>query len=1596
MSFSGRTRTSLHHSSVRCRLVAVFAAVTAFCSTVSAGTWTQLTNNAPGPVNLLIQLSDGTVMASANDDFTIGNGWYKLTPDIHGSYVNGTWTTLASMNDTRLFYSSQLMQNGQLFVAGGEYGSGGGAAEVYDPVANTWTPLSIPTTLLDPNALSPIFGSSGTITQAFYDSVSEITSSGKVLICPVFPKHAGDTLLYDPAVNMWSAGPSIRAGLDQDEASWVKLADDSILTINSFTTSTERYIPATNSWVSDAPCPVQIYDNVGGEMGAALLLPSGKAFFMGATGHTAIYTPSGSLRPGTWVAGPDLPNGQVTADAPAAVLRNGNVLIAVSPPLFLDEFQQVEYPSPTTFFEYDPVANTFTPAGAPGGGSNDDIPSFQAIMLDLPDGSVLYSHFNTDLYIYTPSGAPLPAGKPTISSITLNGDGTSYHLIGTGLNGLSEGAGYGDDAQMNSNYPLVRATDGSGNFIFARTYLWSSTGVQTGNQVVTTEYKFPSAIAGQYTIQVLVNGFISDPFPSSSITAASGACCSESGNCALSSASGCTGVYFSGSGCAPTPCDSLGACCSSVGVCSLTTSSQCSGAFLVGGFCTPNPCTQPLGACCYSDGWCNIVTPSNCPGTWTSVGPCNPNPCAQLPSGACCDNANNCTINLRTDCTGSWQVSRLCAPNPCSDPLGACCAGSAACVLVTQTACTGTWTLGGTCFPNPCPQASGACCASDGSCQPSIRSACSGPWAIGGACSPNPCAQPDGTCCAANGTCQFITHTSCTGTWTLAGSCTPNPCPPPTGACCSSLGDCSVLTSAACASAAGVYKGDATTCTNGICPAVCPTITTQPLAKTLCSGRSANLKVVASGTAPLTYQWRKNQHNISGATSSTLALTGVSSSDAANYDCVVTNTCGSATSSAVTVAVNTPPVISVQPQSASLCTGAPVTLSVRAPGAIAKSFQWRKNAVNISGATANNFTIFSPQTTDAGNYDCVVTNACGSTTSSTAVLSVNAGVPTVTVQPQPLTICAGSTATFRLRAPGPGKKTFQWRKNGVDISGANGNVFTINSAALGDSGRYICLITNSCGTTRSQRVALSVTDCTHGACCDSNHACTVTSQSACANTWTADGTCSPNPCLVPGLAVAREAISTECVGQWLPDIAAPSVDGTIYAAAAWKPSGDPAQPGFLVVAGQFGLAGSAPASNIAAWDGAAWHTLDSGLNGPVYALMQFDGQLIAAGNFTAAGSTSCNSIAAWDGAAWHPLGAGLNTAATSLAEFNGDLVVGGSFSIAGSTLSPGVALWDGENWQPIGAGIAGGTVTALSVYNGSLVAAGDFTSPTQSIASWDGAAWHSLGNGFTGPVSALTVLNGQLVAAGSSTINSWNGSDWTPLGSGVAGTVRSLTVYRGSLVAAGDFTSLGGVTTSSIAQWNAASWRPLNAGVIGAVNTLAVYADTLTAAGGLTSGAGPTSSRVARWISSAPAFAQQPQNQSPRPGGAASFSVGDITSLETATVQWYHDGLPLSGSDSRVQGAASTTLTISPVQPGDTGAYTAMATSACATISSQPAVLSLCIADFNGSGTITVDDVFAFCSAWFARSPAADVNDDGSVNVQDIFDFLAAWFGRCP
>lgn len=167
-----------------------------------------------------------------------------------------------------------------------------------------------------------------------------------------------------------------------------------------------------------------------------------------------------------------------------------------------------------------------------------------------------------------------------------------------------------------------------------------------------------------------------------------------------------------------------------------------------------------------------------------------------------------------------------------------------------------------------------------------------------------------------------------------------------------------------------------------------PVITTQPASLTVVSGAAASLGVEATGSG-LSYQWRQNGTALSGITAQKFTFSPALPAHAGVYDVVVSNSAGSVTSSGATLTVGVLPAITTQPVALTVAAGRPATFSVVATSTETLTYQWRKAAVNIAGATAASYTIASVAAADAASYDVVVTNTYGSTASSSVALTVN-------------------------------------------------------------------------------------------------------------------------------------------------------------------------------------------------------------------------------------------------------------------------------------------------------------------------------------------------------------------------------------------------------------------------------------------------------------------------------------------------------------------------------------------------------------------------------------------------------------------------------
>ncbi len=260
-------------------------------------------------------------------------------------------------------------------------------------------------------------------------------------------------------------------------------------------------------------------------------------------------------------------------------------------------------------------------------------------------------------------------------------------------------------------------------------------------------------------------------------------------------------------------------------------------------------------------------------------------------------------------------------------------------------------------------------------------------------------------------------------------------------------------------------------------------IDSQPTDQLTCEGGNVAYAISASGANNLTYQWQidmgsgfenlMDDATYSGTNTTQLTVTAPATSlNMTSYRCVVAgDNADDATSDAVTLEVTSLVNITAQPVNTEALIGEQAILSVAASGDNI-NYQWQKDGINISGATSSDLTISSSSKQDEGMYQCVISNGCNSITSTEVTLSVCEPV-SISSQPQDETINVGESVTFDVTAEGD-NVSYQWQKDGVDISGANTGTLSIASVQLSDAGSYTCSVTGDCGTIASDEAVLIV------------------------------------------------------------------------------------------------------------------------------------------------------------------------------------------------------------------------------------------------------------------------------------------------------------------------------------------------------------------------------------------------------------------------------------------------------------------------------------------------------------------------------------------
>jgi hypothetical protein len=484
-------------------------------------------------------LTDGSILFEAvtvDDNNSFAFVEYKLSPDIFGSYLNGTWTQVASLPDAQsaqnpngygpLYFASAVLPDGRVIYEGGEYNGAEfltSRGAIYDPVGNSWQEVAPPNFEnlypADPPML-PGFNSiysyprypapqTSMIVDAIGDSPSVVLPDGTFMLAS---KLSRQQALLDAKTLTWTLTGTGKTDVNAEEG-WTLLPNGKVLTVDIALDyqfglvpslelgNSELYDPHMGSWSSAGNTVNLLTGFPDSEIGPAVLMPDGIVFATGGEGANALYD---SYR-NEWSAGPSFPtvafNGQtvqlLASDTGAALLPNGNVLASA------DTYGEGP---PTKFFEFDGRKLIPQP----------DIPNTPidggVELLVLPSGQILEFDSNTDVEIYTPTAdqkhqwyAPFDIEVPDEVS-----PGKSYRFKGRLLNGMSQGAMEGDDYQMATNYPLVRIINKRTHHVFySRTHDFSSMAV-ANRRLTSAWFDVPAnQERGPSLLEVVANGVAS-------------------------------------------------------------------------------------------------------------------------------------------------------------------------------------------------------------------------------------------------------------------------------------------------------------------------------------------------------------------------------------------------------------------------------------------------------------------------------------------------------------------------------------------------------------------------------------------------------------------------------------------------------------------------------------------------------------------------------------------------------------------------------------------------------------------------------------------------------------------------------------------------------------------------------------------------------------------------------------------------------------------------------------------------------------------------------------------------------------------------------
>ena len=253
-----------------------------------------------------------------------------------------------------------------------------------------------------------------------------------------------------------------------------------------------------------------------------------------------------------------------------------------------------------------------------------------------------------------------------------------------------------------------------------------------------------------------------------------------------------------------------------------------------------------------------------------------------------------------------------------------------------------------------------------------------------------------------------------------------------------------------------------------------PKIVVQPVAMVLSPDGSGTLRVEASGTPPLTYQWVKDGIEIGGAQNAEWVVGPANATTAGFYWVQVANAFGTTESIPVQITVGVRPQFVIQPASADVLAGADRLLIALVTSDTPLSLQWIRNGTPLSGETSPELQLRAVGETNAGEYRLIAQNLYGAVTSAPAIIRVLIK-PVIKQQPTSVVVSAGAAVELAVDVSGTPPLSFTWRRNGFTVAiRTNQSTLLLPAVTSAQAGSYVVTIANSAGSVVSSPATVSI------------------------------------------------------------------------------------------------------------------------------------------------------------------------------------------------------------------------------------------------------------------------------------------------------------------------------------------------------------------------------------------------------------------------------------------------------------------------------------------------------------------------------------------